>query len=75
VLLFFDFGFPFFWELQLFKDFFQPTLHGLSIRQAIVDDPELSLDPKLTSIVDGKVSGELTPRLLKVAGVAKISVY
>jgi predicted regulator of amino acid metabolism with ACT domain len=48
---------------------------GLSIRQAIVDDPELSPEPKLTLIVEKKIPGELIPELLKITGVAKVSVY
>ncbi|MEM2999283.1 MAG: amino acid-binding protein [Candidatus Bathyarchaeia archaeon] len=48
---------------------------GLSIRQAIVDDPELSPEPKLTLIVEKKIPGELIPELLKVSGVAKVSIY
>jgi len=48
---------------------------GLSIRQAIVDDPELSPEPKLTFIVERKIPGELISELLKVTGVAKVSVY
>jgi predicted regulator of amino acid metabolism with ACT domain len=48
---------------------------GLSIRQAIVDDPELSPEPKLTLIVEKKIPGELIPEVLKIPGVAKISVY
>jgi len=48
---------------------------GLSIRQAIVDDPELSPDPKLSLIVDRKIPGELIPELLKINGIAKVSVY
>ncbi len=51
------------------------TNAGLSIRQAIVDDPELSPEPKLSLIVDGKIPGELIPELLKINGVAKVSVY
>ncbi len=51
------------------------TKGGLSIRQAIVDDPELSPEPKLTLIVEKKIPGELIPALLKIEGVAKISVY
>ena len=51
------------------------TKGGLGIRQAIVDDPELSPEPKLTLIVDKKIPGELIPELLKVEGVAKVSVY
>ena len=48
---------------------------GLGIRQAIVDDPELSPEPKLTLIVERKIPGELIPELLKIPGVAKVSVY
>lgn len=48
---------------------------GLSIRQAIVDDPELSPEPKLTFIVERKIPGELISELLKIPGVAKVSVY
>jgi predicted regulator of amino acid metabolism with ACT domain len=51
------------------------TKAGLSIRQAIVDDPELSPEPKLTLIVEKKIPGELIPELLKISGVAKVSVY
>jgi hypothetical protein len=49
--------------------------NGLSIRQAIVDDPELSPEPKLTLIAEKKIPGELIPKLLNVKGVAKVSVY
>jgi len=49
--------------------------NGLSIRQAIVDDPELSPEPKLTLIAEKKIPGELIPQLLKVKGIAKVSVY
>jgi predicted regulator of amino acid metabolism with ACT domain len=51
------------------------TRGGLSIRQAIVDDPELSPEPKLTLIVEKKIPGELISELLKIEGVAKVSVY
>jgi uncharacterized protein len=51
------------------------TNGGLSIRQAIVDDPELSPEPKLTLIVEKKIPGELISQLLKIDGVAKVSVY
>jgi predicted regulator of amino acid metabolism with ACT domain len=50
------------------------TKGGLGIRQAIVDDPELSPEPKLTLIVDKKIPGELIPELLKIKGVAKVVV-
>ncbi len=49
--------------------------NGLSIRQAIVDDPELSPEPKLTLIAEKKIPGELIPEFLKVKGVAKVSIY
>jgi hypothetical protein len=48
---------------------------GLSIRQAIVDDPELSPEPKLALIVDRKIPGELIAKLLEISGIAKVSVY
>jgi predicted regulator of amino acid metabolism with ACT domain len=48
---------------------------GLSIRQAIVDDPELSPEPKLTLIVEKKIPGEIIPELLNIPGIAKVSVY
>jgi predicted regulator of amino acid metabolism with ACT domain len=51
------------------------TNGGLSIRQAIVDDPELSPEPKLTLIVEKKIPGELINKLLKINGVAKVAVY
>ncbi|MCW4044611.1 MAG: amino acid-binding protein [Candidatus Bathyarchaeota archaeon] len=51
------------------------TNSGLSVRQAIVDDPELSPEPKLTLIVEKKIPGELIPKLLEIKGVAKVSVY
>jgi len=47
----------------------------ISIRQAIVDDPELSPEPKLTLIAETKIPGELVPKFLKIKGVEKISVY
>ena len=48
---------------------------GISIRQAIVDDPELSPEPKLTLIAESKIPGDLIPMFLKVKGVEKVSVY
>ena len=49
--------------------------NGVSIRQAIVDDPELSPEPKLTLIAEKKIPGELIPMFLRINGVAKVSVY
>jgi predicted regulator of amino acid metabolism with ACT domain len=48
---------------------------GISIRQAIVDDPELSPEPRLTLIAESKIPGDLIPKFLKVKGVEKVSVY
>ncbi|KON31361.1 hypothetical protein AC482_00930 [miscellaneous Crenarchaeota group-15 archaeon DG-45] len=48
---------------------------GISIRQAIVDDPELSPEPGLTLIAEKKIPGELIPEFLKIEGVSKVSVY
>src|SRR5260370_17998472 len=49
--------------------------HGISIRQALVDDPELNPDPKLTLIGDQVFPGKSIPLILKIRGVAKVSVY
>jgi predicted regulator of amino acid metabolism with ACT domain len=49
--------------------------NGLSIRQAIVDDPELSPEPKLVFIVEKRIPGELISKFLNVNGVAKVAVY
>jgi uncharacterized protein len=54
---------------QLFSEF------GVSIRQALVDDPELAPEPKLVLIGDRPVPGEIVPRLLKISGVTRVSVY
>ena len=47
----------------------------ISIRQAIVDDPELTPEPKLVLIAEKKIPGEIIPKLLRVKGVEKVSVY
>jgi uncharacterized protein len=49
--------------------------HRVGIRQALVDDPELSPDPRLTLIGDKVIPGEAIPLILKIRGVAKVSVY
>jgi hypothetical protein len=48
---------------------------NISIRQAIVDDPELSPQPKLTLIAETKIPGELISKFLKIKGVEKVSVF
>ncbi len=48
---------------------------NISIRQAIVDDPELSPEPKLTLIAETKIPGQLVSEFLKINGVTRVSVY
>ena len=47
----------------------------ISIRQAIVDDPELTPEPRLVLIAEKKIPGELIHELLGIKGVSKVSVY
>ncbi len=47
---------------------------GITIRQALVDDPELVPDPKLTIITGRSVPGGLIQEMLKITGVAKVSI-
>jgi len=49
--------------------------HGLRIRQSLVDDPELNPDPKPTLIGDRVIPGKAIPMILRIPGVAKVSVY
>jgi hypothetical protein len=51
------------------------TNEGLSIRQAIVDDPELSPEPKLTLIVEKRIPGDSIQKFLAINGVDKVAVY
>jgi len=48
---------------------------GISIRQALVDDPELNPEPRLTLVTEKKIPGDTIARILKVKGVEKVSVY
>lgn len=47
---------------------------GISIRQAVADDPELTPEPRLTIVTNKKIPGELIDKFLKVKGVAKVSI-
>jgi predicted regulator of amino acid metabolism with ACT domain len=47
---------------------------GISIRQALVDDPELVPEPRLTLIAERSVPGGLIPEMLKITGVSKVSI-
>ena len=49
--------------------------HSISIRQALVDDPELNPEPKLTLIGNRVIPGKAIPIILKIPGVAKVLVY
>lgn len=48
---------------------------GISIRQALVDDPELNPAPRLTLVAERKIPGDLISKILEVKGVEKVSVY
>jgi predicted regulator of amino acid metabolism with ACT domain len=49
--------------------------YGLSIRQAVSDDPYFVESPKLTIITEGKVPGELVQMLMGIEGVRRVTVY
>jgi len=48
---------------------------GISIRQAVADDPDLTPEPKLTLVVEKEPSGEALQKMLKIPGVAKLATY
>ena len=49
--------------------------NGLSIRQAVSDDPYFVESPKLTIITEGKIPGELVILLKEIEGVKRVTVY
>lgn len=49
--------------------------NGLSIRQAVSDDPYFVESPRLTIITEGKIPGELVQLLTEIEGVKKVTVY
>lgn len=49
--------------------------HGLSIRQAVSDDPFFVENPKLTIITEGKIPGDLVKVLMEMEGVKRVTVY
>jgi predicted regulator of amino acid metabolism with ACT domain len=49
--------------------------YGLSIRQAVSDDPYFVESPKLTIITEGKIPGELVRMLMEIDGVRRVTVY
>jgi uncharacterized protein len=48
---------------------------GLSIRQAIVEDPEFVEEPRLYVVTEARVPGSLIPLLQDVDGVRGVTVY
>jgi len=49
--------------------------YGLSIRQAVSDDPYFVESPKLTIITEGKIPGELVRMLMEIEGVRRVTIY
>jgi predicted regulator of amino acid metabolism with ACT domain len=49
--------------------------HGISIRQAVSDDPYLTENPQLTIITEGKASGDLLNSLTRIKGVKSVTFY
>jgi len=47
---------------------------GISIRYILAEDPELSVESKLTIVTDTKIPGRLVDEFLKVDGVQKIVI-
>ena len=48
---------------------------GISIRQAIVDDPETTESPKIFIITESTVPPEMLPRLRLAKGVKSLTIY
>jgi len=53
----------------------QIAAHEISIRQAIVEDPMLSEEPKLFIITESAVPAELIPELRRSRGVKALTLY
>lgn len=49
--------------------------HGLSIRQALAEDPSISNHPKLTLILEGDIPSELINEIRRLPGTRSITVY
>lgn len=47
---------------------------GISIRYILAEDPELSIESKLTIVTETKIPGRLVDEMLKVEGVHKIVI-
>ena len=49
--------------------------YGLTIRQAVSDDPFFVEQPKLTIITEAKIPGDLVRLLMDINGVKRVTVY
>lgn len=48
---------------------------GLSIRQALAEDPNINAHPKLTLIIEGDIQPELIDEIRRLPGTRSITVY
>jgi hypothetical protein len=48
---------------------------GLSIRQALAEDPGISAQPKLTLIIEGEIPADLISEIRKLPGTRSVTVY
>ncbi len=48
---------------------------GLNIVQALAEDPSLSLQPKLTLVIEGEIPPELISEVRKLPGTKSVTVY
>ncbi len=48
---------------------------GISVRQALVDDPELTEEPRLYVITGSEVPAELIPRIKICRGVKSLIIH
>jgi uncharacterized protein len=48
---------------------------GINVRQALVGDPDIEPDPKLVLIAQNKIPGSVIQEMLKINGIAKVTVY
>lgn len=48
---------------------------GLSVRQALAEDPSISAHPKLTLIIEGDIPSELINDIRRLPGTRSVTVY
>ena len=49
--------------------------NGLNIRQALAEDPSISIQPKLTLILEGNISSQVIDEIRRLPGTRSITVY